>query len=147
MARITIIPIIILLLLNGCSNSDEAKEGMNFTKLSMNESTDQQISNEVKEKLIEKEEITAVYAVNTIELLLVSFEVAHMHRFNLSSLKKEIKKELEKEYPKLEMTISTDKKIALELRDLESKLQSGSMTEGKLNKKLKEIQKLSEEET
>lgn len=148
MTRLIIVSIMtFVFMLTGCNHSEQAEDNRNLIKLNSHESTEQQVSNEVKDIVSNKQGITNVHAVHTRELIVVAFEVKHFKRFNLTSLRKKVKEDLEMKFPKQDIVVSTDKKVILELSKLEEKLESNSITEEKLNKKLKEIKKLSEEET
>lgn len=150
MSRVLLAFIIIFsLILAGCNNNQTSsqKDDSKYVKLSSNQPTDQQISNKVKEKLKNYDKITNIHALNTPKLLILTFEVTHFNRFNLSKLKADIKKEVKEMFPEIDLTVSTDKKIILELRELESNIEKKSISEKALTKKLKEIKKLSEEET
>ena len=73
---------------------------------------DQSIANQAKEKMITKDEITDVMAVNTDKELLVAIKVENFNRFRLKSIEKTVKSDLEKMYPNHKVVVSTDKKCS-----------------------------------
>jgi|GEM_PF-6035531 len=118
-----------------------------LTNISTREDVDQQVANQAKEILKETDDLTAVKAVNTSDKLVVAIDIYHLQRLRLKKIEEKVNKQLEKEFPKSEVTLSTDKKVFLELDKLEIKLQSDSLSKDKLAKKLNKIIELSNEET
>lgn len=116
-------------------------------KLSTSEDLDQREANQAKEILTNKDELTAIKAVNTQDKLVVGIEVYSLKRFQLKKIQKQVKKELESEFPTTEVILSTDQKIFLELDKLEKELQSNSLSKDKLAKKVNKLIKLANKET
>ncbi|MEC5425139.1 hypothetical protein QGM71_16760 [Virgibacillus sp. C22-A2] len=148
-----VITIALLYLLSGCgpdTTSDSTgveNQDIEFTTISTNSSIDQSVSNKAKESLSSNDALTSVNAVNTDKDLLIAVEVHHNQRFRLAKLRKELTKQMEKEFPKKKVELSTDQKIVLELEQLEYEIQSEAMSKKKLEKKTKRIIKLSKEQT
>ena len=74
---------------------------------------------EDKVKKIEKEvssfdELYDVAVVKGKKDTLVVYKVKHMHRFKMKKIEKDLTKRLEKNYPKENITVSSDYKIFLE---------------------------------
>jgi len=139
------------LLLFGCGtdSNEESKKGseIEYTKLAANNEIDQQPSNRAKEMLSKHDEITNVKAVNSSGKLIIAIEIKHMKRFQLKQIEDDLKKEMKKEFDDHKVELSSDKKIVLELEDLEKKIKDGSISKKKLNKEVDRIIKLSHEQT
>ncbi|HEX6595190.1 MAG TPA: hypothetical protein VF095_11530 [Bacillota bacterium] len=139
-------------LLFGCTTNSQVVPNdhgndTQFTTISTNQATDQKISNQAKEKLSADENIIHVKAANSKKHLALAFEVPHLKRFQLQKIKKQVKDDLKREFPKMKVEVSTDQKIILELERLEEQLQTDSLSEKKLNKEMKRIIGLMKEQT
>ncbi|MFD1206052.1 hypothetical protein ACFQ38_13215 [Sporosarcina contaminans] len=101
--------------------------------------------NEGKAEEIFKDDtrLKAVAALFHEDQLLVGIRVKTFSRFTKRKIAKEIKKELEKEYSEMEVTVSADSKILMET----SKLLDKQEEDKKIKKKIKHVISLSEEET
>ena len=108
---------------------------------------DQSIANQAKEKMITKDEITDVRAVNTDKELLAAIKVENFNRFRLKSIEKTVKSDLEKMYPNHKVVVSTDKKMFWELEKIEQKLQKNNTNKKSLKKDLKKLENLIKEQT
>lgn len=142
----------LFLLLVGCGIDPKVDSSMNhdieFTKLdTTSHSSDQQASNHAKEVLSQREELTAINAVSSSKDIIIAIEVYHLKRFQLKKIKNKIQKEMDKEFPNLDVMVSTDKKIVLELNRLEQKIYTDSISTKDINKKLKELITLAKEQT
>lgn len=84
----------------------------------------QAVSKQTKEKIITKDEISDVKAVNTD---LVALKVDNFDRLQLKKIEETAKTEVEKNYPNHKVFLSTDKKLFWELEQLEEKLQKDNM--------------------
>lgn len=150
---ILILCLVITLFLFGCGNNSTSKANnhneseIQFTKLNTSDAIDQQVSNEAKQIISKFNEIKAVKAVNSKDAIVTAVEVDHLERFTLQEVKEKVEKKLKKEIKQKKVIVSTDKKIFLELDKLEAKLQSKELSKEKLDKKIKEIIKLSKEQT
>ena len=148
-----LIIVVPLLILTSCKNeptidtSSEERQQVELTKISSNQNIKQVPSNKAKEKLRNYEELTKIKAINTEQDMLIAFDIDHHERFSLDQFEKELKKEMKKEFPNLNVHVSSDKKILLELERIEKKLQNNDLTDKKLKKELKDIIKLSKEQT
>ena len=148
-----VIPIIIYLLLSGCANNSssentgsETDEG-EYSIIHTTSSHSQSPANEVKNYIDNREEFNEIHAVNTDEQVLIAITPKHHERFRLAEFRKELEKDLKDKIEPLKIELSTDKKIALELKDLEEKLEKKSISKKQLEKEFKRILKLSKEET
>lgn len=154
--RYVIGSIITLLLLVGCAKSTEpleqqmqhhTEEQIKFSTVKNEKIIDQQPANKAKEIVASFEEITKVYAVNSKKELLIAFDVSQIHRFGLDTIKKDVKKRLEKEMNNMKIEVSTDEKIRLELEKLEHTLHEKNMNNQTVEEKIKKLISLSKEET
>lgn len=143
------------LLLGGCTNTadplerpvERTKEQIKFSTVHNKTGTDQQPSNQAKEKIDSFDEINNIYAVNSTNKLLVAIDVAHHHRLQLKKIRDHVKRSLEKELPEIELHISTDEKIQAELEMLEQNIQKNKVTSFEIEEKVDEILSLSKEQT
>ena len=154
--NITKLKIFILLLTiiglgSGC-NENQNQMGYNNKDLSISQvhtsqPIDQSVANHTKEKMITKDEITDVRAVNTDKELLVAIKVENFNRFRLKSIEKTVKSDLEKMYPNHKVVVSTDKKMFWELEKIEQRLQKNNMNKKSLKKDLQKLESILKEQT
>ncbi|MDC3412734.1 hypothetical protein NC797_04605 [Aquibacillus sp. 3ASR75-11] len=139
--------IFLMTFIGGCSNQDndnrETVEGsdINYTKVKTTTPLDQTVSNEAKKLLANKNSISGVRAVNTDKKLFVALEITQFDRLQLKKIEKETKETLKKKYPNMQHEVSTDKKIYIELDELEKKLQQKKIKMKDLNQEIKSIKK------
>lgn len=154
--NITKLKILLLLLTiigigSGC-NENQNQMGYNNKDLSISQvhtskPFDQSIANQAKEKMITKDEITDVRAVNTDKELLVAIKVENFNRFRLKTIEKTVKSDLEKIYPNHKVVVSSDKKMFWELEKIEQRLQKNNTNKKSLKKDLKKLKSLIKEKT
>ena len=154
--NITKLKILLLLLIiigigSGC-NENQNQMGYNNKDLSISQvhtskPFDQSIANQAKEKMITKDEITDVMAVNTDKELLVAIKVENFNRFRLKTIEKTVKSDLEKIYPNHKVVVSSDKKMFWELEKIEQRLQKNNTNKKSLKKDLKKLKSLIKEKT
>lgn len=148
--RLFCICITAFLLLIGCTPSNEANskdEQVDYTKIAAKTSIEQKAANQVKKKLANNKDVKAVHAVNANKKLVIAVDVPHSKRFRLAKIRTKLTKELKKEFDKYQVVLSTDKKILLELEQLEKKINDGSISNKQLDKEAKRIISLSKEQT
>lgn len=143
---------LIFILTVGCNDENNTQQNqdqnpINVTQISTKKVYDQEYSNEAKQILSTKENINNVYAVNSDDLLVIAIEVPHHARFNLKKLNTKLSKEMDKKFKDIKVELATDKKIILELKDLEEKIKNDKISKKELNKRLKHISKLLKEMT
>ena len=136
---------------SGC-NENQNQSGDNNKDLSISQvhtskPIDQSVANHAKEKMITKDEISDVKAVNTDKELLVAIKVENFNRFRLKKIEKTVKSDLEKMYPNHKVFVSADKKMFLELEKLEQKLEKNNTNMKDLKKDLKKLKSLMKEQT
>lgn len=138
------------LLLIGCGPTPES-QGNNNIELNQISTTsnaiDQGPANQAKEYLSNYEEITSIKAANTSKKLMIAIEIEHHERFGLANFREKRKKEMKEKFPNMEVDLSTDKKIVLELDRIEKALESESVSKKELEKALDKVIGLSKEET
>lgn len=134
-------------LLIACQMDQRATEHPIITETATNHVMNQTIANTAVRSVLEKEEVIRANAVNTDKLLLLAFEVEQFERFNLKSIQKEIKKQLDEEFKDKQVTASYDPKIMLEIEKLQAKIESKQIDEKKFKKEVKRIVKLHKEKT
>lgn len=143
----------VVLLLTACENNlsmeptKNKEETIDITKISNEALINQQPSNNAKDLLSKHAEITTVKAVNTDDTMLIAIEIEHMKRFELAKIQKQYQKEMKNEFKDLDIELSTDKKIIIELDKLEKQILDGEISNKKLKKSLKQIVTLSKEQT
>lgn len=99
------------------------------------------------QKTKKKEEVANAIAINSEKDLLVAFEVKQFDSFQTEKIEGEVKKLIEKAVTTQEVTVSSDKKIFMEIEELLRDWKDKDLTKSELNKKIKSIKDLSEEET
>lgn len=137
----------LLLLFTGCDAETDTANDSKFINLSTTQSIDQHDSNHAKQILSKHEEMTNIYAVSNSKNMIIAFEVYHHDRLQLKKIKKTIEKQINKEFPNLDIIVSTDKKIILELHELENKIEQNSISKDKINKKVEQLMTLAKEQT
>lgn len=141
-----------VLLLGGCgvdssnNTSENHHNDVEFTKIST-KTINQSDSNHAKELLSKKDSVISVQAINTAKKLLITIEIPHHERLQLAKIRQDLHKEMKKEFPNLKVELSTDKKIIIELEELENKIKKNNISNKKLEKELDRIIKLSKEQT
>lgn len=141
-----------IFILVGCMQSetsyDRAEDNsLELTKLSTKGLTDQQPADQAKHFLSQFEEVSSVRAVNNDGQLLIAVELNHHDRFATDRLEKELTKEVKKQYNDMQITLSTDQKVLLELRKLEEAITNNNISKEDIKKELHRIKKLSKEQT
>jgi len=131
----------------GCSSEQPKYESNQITNISNSKSNNQQHANEAKQFLSGYNEVSRIHAVNHDKDLLIAVDVNHEDRFQLDELEKNLRKKVEKQFKNLNVTLSTDQKLLIEVEKLEHKLENGQISENKLTKKMKKLHSLMQEKT
>jgi len=150
MRKRTILCIFLLFILAACGDNSQAEspnQDIDMTNIDTSEMDiiSQDTANEAKEILSRNEDITKINAVNTNQTLLAAIEIKHHKRFFLQQIEEDLKKELEEAFPEMEVELSMDKKMVMETRELEEKIESNSISNEDLNDEVARIIKFSEE--
>ncbi len=141
-----------VLLLTACTNNDtaiqpEPKDDFELTKLSVRGVTDQQPSDQAKAFLSQYEEVSGVRAVNHNGTLVIAVDLRHYDRLFLEDIEKALYKDLQRNFTKMQITLSTDRKIFLELERLEKDILDDKLSSADIKKRLNDIITLSKEQT
>ncbi|CAI9394385.1 hypothetical protein ABW02_23460 [Niallia circulans] len=135
----------------GCNDNqnqlDEDNNHLGISQVHTSKPIGQSVANRAKEKIITKEEISDVKAVNTDKELFVAIKVENFNRFRLKSIEKTVKSDLEKMYPNHKVVVSTDKKMFWELEKIEQRLQKNNMNKKSLKKDLQKLESILKEQT
>ncbi|WP_251525919.1 YhcN/YlaJ family sporulation lipoprotein [Metabacillus litoralis] len=134
---------------SGCNmtNANNEKNSINITNVSSQNTKNLNMTDQVKQLLNKQKEVSDVKVVNSDKELFIAAEIKHMDRFRIKEIEKKLKKLTEDNYPNHNVTLSTDMKIFLELDELEKKVNEKNMSKKKIEKELKRIKSLSEEQT
>jgi hypothetical protein len=135
----------------GCNGNQnqlgEKNNDLSISQVHTNKPIDQSVANHSKEKIITKDEISDVKAVNTDKELLAAIKVENFNRFRLKKIEKAVKSDLEKMYPNHKVVVSADKKMFWELEKIEQRLQKNNTNKKSLKKDLKKLESLLKEQT
>jgi len=149
-----ILLIVALLTITACMNKTNESafepvrnDDLELTKLSSYGIYDQNPANKAKDMLSKHDGVSRLRAVNDRNDLVIGVGVRQHKRFSLKEIENEMRKELNEYFSDLEVTISTDKKILLELKKLEEGIENDELTNEQLEEKLTKIKRLSKEET
>ncbi|WP_428912306.1 YhcN/YlaJ family sporulation lipoprotein [Niallia sp. Krafla_26] len=142
--------LIIMSLGTGCTDNQKQigeNQNSNISKVHTNKASDQSVANHAKEKIITKEEISNVKAVNVDKELVVAIKVENFNRFRLKNIEKSVKSDLEKKYPDHHVFVSADKKMFWELEKIEQRLQKDNPKKKNVKKDLDKLKNLMKEQT
>jgi len=132
---------------NGNQNQLDNNNDLSISQVHTSKPIDQSVANHAKEKIITKEEISDVKAVNTDNELLVAIKVGNFNRFRLKNIEKSVKSDLKKMYPDHKVFVSSDKKMFWELENIEQRLKKNDTNEKNLKKDLNKLKSLMKEQT
>ena len=123
----------LVFLLSGCLESEKKIRILNNTEES---------DEKAEEVFKEDSRLTGAVAVFHEKEMLAGVSVGTFSRFHKDKIEKELKKKLEKEYSKLDITVSADSKIIMETKKLIKLKDKKDIT-----KKIKKLKSLIKEET
>lgn len=146
MKRIVCLLGMIFILLS-CSNHSSETEHPMPTDMASKPFISQSIANDAVNIVLNREEVIKANAINTEKQLLLAFEVEQFERFELQEIEKNIKKQLKQEFKDMEIEVSYDPKIMLEIEKVQEKIKSEEMDKDTLKKEMKRIVKLKHEKT
>ena len=129
--------LLVTLILVGCNNGQTSF----FTTNKDSSHKDQR--QEIEQIVKDDQHIKRVTALLTDNAAIVGIEVKPFSKWKKRQYEKEWQKEIEKALPQKDVLVSTDLKIMIET----DKLAKKQMDEKELDKKIKELKELSEEET
>ncbi|KKI90616.1 hypothetical protein WQ54_20365 [Bacillus sp. SA1-12] len=145
---ITQILLVLIIVGSGCNGAaiDNEKNEQNIRKVT-SESKNMSVSNQVIQLLMKQKEVSDVKVINSDKELFIAAQIKQMDRFRIKEIEKKLKKLAEDHFPNHHVTLSTDKKILLELSELEKQVNKTNISKKKLKKELNRIKSLSEELT
>lgn len=138
--------VILILILSACSNTasqEQEEPSLIQTSTTINQSA----ANHAKEFIQANEDYDAVYAVNTFDKIVIAVLPKHHDRFQLEDFRKELESKLDSEIRQMDLEVTTDKKIALELEKIEERMSNNDISKHQLEKEIDRIIQLSKEET
>lgn len=140
----TAVVLIFFIIAAGCNQQEDqgkhsSPDNLNIVQTKRDAAIDQTVANRAKRQVIQRDEVTEVHAVNSKKDLLVAVKLKTLATFNAQQLAEEITKQLEKQYPKHHIQVSSDKKIFNEVVELENQLSQGKAHRKTLEKKMKRI--------
>lgn len=145
-----ILSVILIFLLSACSNTaspTDKPQQNDLLLIQTSTNIDQNAANHAKNFIQTNKDYDAVYAVNTFDKIVIAVLPKHHDRFQLKEFRKELESELESEIRQMDLEVTTDKKIALELEKLEGKISNNDISKHHLEKEIDRIIQLSKEET
>ncbi|TFJ94474.1 YhcN/YlaJ family sporulation lipoprotein [Lentibacillus salicampi] len=136
-------------LISCTSNNDTSqnRHDANFDMISTSNAMDQSTANQAKKRINRRASVTEVHAVNTDKKLIIAFEIEHKKRFQLADIEKKVQKNMQKAFSDHKAEVSTDKKLVLEIDELEEKINQNEISNKKLKKEVDRLIKLMKEKT
>jgi len=132
---------IVLFMSSGCAGG-KSQSQQNQAKpapVGMRIAVDQTPARQAEKKGKQVKNVTASVAVNSKKDLMVGIKLKTFARFNTLQIVNHLQKSLQKQYPKMKVQVSSDKKIYAEISDAKKKMKQGKLTSSKLKKKMKRI--------
>lgn len=124
---------LLILLLSGCVHPESVVQIQNDTNAD---------DKKVEEVILNDKRLASAVAIFHDKELISGVTVKTFSRFRKQKIEKEVKKDLEEIYPEFDVTVSADNKIIKETTKL-----LNEEDKEKINKKVKKIKSLLEEET
>lgn len=145
MKRFFIIIFILTIFSSGCNFEPKEEVEENPLPIKTTDPADisiQPAANKTKDIILSKAEVKELRAVELNDDLLVALELYHQYTFQSKKIVKNMKSSLEKQFPEKKIFVTTDHKFFIELDVIEQKIENKSITKNELNKELKELKKL-----
>lgn len=117
--KIGLLILMVIGLCTGCNGNHAQDTNKDLNDSQVSKPISQSIANQAKENVSMEEKISEVMAVNTDKDILVAIKVKQFDRFQLKKIEKNIKTELEKQYPNYSILVSADQKMYFELVKLD----------------------------
>jgi hypothetical protein len=133
----------------GCNMANNSKEENNLTikNVSNEDMNHVNMTSEIEKLLMKEKEVSDVKVFDTDNEIFIAAEIKQMDRFRIKEIEKKLNNLLDDKYSNHNVTLSTDKKMFLELEKLEQKSKNTNMSNKELEKEIKRIKSLSEELT
>lgn len=136
--RPILVSLCILIGLASCQASDNQETSRTYSAKA-NEDIPQHLAEEAKRTVVSMERVDDAVSVVLDENVYVAINVNGFDRFFLKEIRKEAKEKLKKAIPGGKIEVSTDKKIDIELTEIEQALQRGELSKKDLKKKIKKV--------
>ncbi|MCD8502624.1 MAG: YhcN/YlaJ family sporulation lipoprotein [Bacillaceae bacterium] len=101
---------------------------------------EQNNSDEAKQIVLSMEEVIEVKGVSENKNIYLAAKVGQFDRFFLRSIRKDAHDKVKKRFPNANVHVSTDKKVFMELEELERKLSNNEIDEKEFKKELKKVE-------
>lgn len=140
-----------LFVLTSCNQNKEVKDSQLALMKTTNPGpvvTDRKNQDAVQDIIRDVSSMPELYDVAVVKGkkdTLVVYKVKHLKRFKMKKIEKNVTKMLKKEYPKENITVSSDYKIFLEAVRLEEKIKGGKFPEKKAEKRLRDLVKMTDD--
>ncbi|HEX6923054.1 MAG TPA: YhcN/YlaJ family sporulation lipoprotein [Bacillales bacterium] len=135
-------------LLAGCASqqNQSSEKDVNFVPAKWETQDGQTVAEQVEGQVAKRKGIKDVQAIPSKKELLVAIRLKTFDRFNSQQIVKKIEKKLQKQYPKRKVQVSSDKKVYMEIAELESKIRQGEIDAKERKNKMKRIHKFLKEQ-
>ncbi|MGG4404930.1 YhcN/YlaJ family sporulation lipoprotein [Geobacillus stearothermophilus] len=94
-----------------------------------------------------RDDVRDVVAVNSVDRLLIAYQIPHMKRWSRKQIEKDIDQKLRDLFPGYDVVSSSDLKIFWKTKELKANMDNRRWDERKVNREIKRIEKLSKEQT
>jgi hypothetical protein len=135
--------ILLLLFASGCSNNDINDKSLHTpmnTSYSSNSVIGAEITAEINEYILKNEAIYDVVSIKSNKEIYVAVKVKQMKRLSMKKIEKVLEEKLSDRYAQYRITVSTDKKLFLEVEKLLNEKDKSNLDE-----RFKKLIKLSED--
>ncbi|UCZ54715.1 YhcN/YlaJ family sporulation lipoprotein [Bacillus shivajii] len=140
--KICLLLLMIVPMFIGCQTVDEEQyEGSGMIALHNKEFQDfKNKADGAKREVRQMEQVDRVRAVAIDNDIYVGLAVSGFDRFFLKDIRKSAQDQVKKKYKKENVHVSTDRKIEMELEDIERELHTKNMSKDQLRKKLDKVE-------
>ncbi|HET7626764.1 MAG TPA: YhcN/YlaJ family sporulation lipoprotein [Bacillales bacterium] len=134
----------------GQQNGNDGKSQARLQQMQENrhaeQPVDQSKSERVRKQIMDRDAVTEVHAVNSKTQLMVAIQLKTMQQFNAQQIVEQVKKSIAHRYPNMKVEVSSDKKVYMEVSELEANLQTHEVSQKQFDKKLKRIARFMKEQ-
>lgn len=143
MKKITLLLLVCAFALaSGCGNAGGLQqEKAEPLQVGEDAPVDQTRADQAKRIVLSMEEVVETKGASFEEDIYIAVTVNQFDRLRLNHIRKTAFDKIKKRYPDAKVHVSTDKKIFMNLEELEQKLQRNEIDEKELDKRLKKIDK------